>query len=310
MTSVVAPAVDLGCVAAYGLCGPRLMQRVPPAMATWLLTVLSAVAAVAGVMVLTLLALPLIGQSDALADRAHWSAAVLAKDSPVGRGVAAAAVAVLLAVLVRTGAELWRQCRAYRAAGRFATSLGGTAGGLIVTRDRHADVFALGGRARVIVATAGLMQSLPAPERRAVLAHERSHLRHRHHLHLAVTSLAATLNPLLWQVPSTARYLVERWADEDSARETSRRLTAGALAQLAGDGTRRPLGALHAAATAVARRIAALEAAPHRVRPLFVVPPGVLVIAAAVAAVVATDHVYDVFRLALAAGHHVLSHHH
>jgi Zn-dependent protease with chaperone function len=311
--AVIAPAVDVTCVALYGLLGPQLLQSVRPDVATWALSAYSAVAAAAGTVMLTLLALPLLGRSDALTDRAHWSSAVLARDGLAGEGVALVALIALVALLGHTLKQLWRQQRAFRAAVRLANRLGRNAGGLIVTPDPAVDAFALGGRARLIVATEGLMKTLSAEQRRAVLAHERSHLDHRHHRHLVVVTVAATLNPLLWRLPEAMRYLVERWADEDSAYATSRRVTADALAAVAdGDERCQPTAALAAAASSVSRRIAMLEApTQHEGRRCWrVAPPGLLVLAAVVATVVATDHVVDVFQLAATAGRHVFPGHH
>jgi Zn-dependent protease with chaperone function len=309
----IAPVVDVTCVALYGLLGPRLLQSVRPDIATWALSAYSAVAAAAGTIVLTLLALPLVGRSDVLADDAHWSSAVLARGGLAGQGVATAALTVLVVLLGHTVLQVWRHQRAFRAAGRLARRLGRDAGGLIVTPDSAIDAFALGGPARLIIATEGLMKTLSAEQRRAVLAHERSHLDHHHHRHLLVVTLAASLNPLLWRMPAAMRYLVERWADEDSARATSRAVTAGALAAVSGRAERRrPAAALAAAASSVSRRIATLQAPAQDGgrRCWRIAPPGLLVVAAAVATVVATDHVVDVFQLAASAGQHVFPHHH
>ena len=306
--AVVAPAVDVACVALFGLLGPRLLGSVRPDVATWALSAYSAVAAAAGTVVLTLLALPLLGHSDLLADRAHWSSAVLARDGLAGQRVALVALIALFVLVGHAFVEASRQLRAFRAAERLAGRLGRSAGGLIVTPDPAVDAFALGGRAGLIVATEGLMKTLSPEQRRAVLAHERSHLDRHHHRHLLVVTLAAAVNPLLWRLPATTRYLVERWADEDSARATSRRVTAEALTAVASrDERRRPVAVLAAAASSVSRRLAMLERpTQHEGRRFWrLAPPGLLVIAAVVATVVATDHVVDVFQLAATAGRHV-----
>ncbi|NIJ10174.1 hypothetical protein FHU38_000518 [Saccharomonospora amisosensis] len=80
--------------------------------------------------------------------------------------------------------------------------------------------YSIGGRRGAIVATAGLHQ-LTKGEREAVLAHERAHLRGRHHLLvLAAEVLAAALPfvPLCRRAPATVRVLVELAADAAAAR--------------------------------------------------------------------------------------------
>ncbi len=65
--------------------------------------------------------------------------------------------------------------------------------------------------------TQSMLAVLDADERRVLLAHEASQLRHRHHLYVALTELAAAGNPLLRGAPTLLRQTVERWADEDAA---------------------------------------------------------------------------------------------
>ena len=123
--------------------------------------------------------------------------------------------------------DLWEAQRAGR-------DLGGDASGLIVVDDPRPDAYALPGmRGRVVVSTA-MLRALPAAERRVLLAHEASHLRHRHHLYVLAVELSAAANPLLRRVATVVRAEVERWADEDAASDVGdRRLAARALARAA-----------------------------------------------------------------------------
>lgn len=67
-----------------------------------------------------------------------------------------------------------------------------------------------------------------------LLAHEASHLRHRHHRLRILASLAAAADPLLAPLPAAIHHLTERWADEDAATAIAdRRLTARTLARTA-----------------------------------------------------------------------------
>ena len=98
----------------------------------------------------------------------------------------------------------------------------------------RADAFATPGWTGRIVVTTGLLRALSASERRAVLEHERSHVRHRHAWWLLAADLAAAANSLLRAAARTAAHSVERWADEDAADVVAdRRLAARAVGRAA-----------------------------------------------------------------------------
>jgi Zn-dependent protease with chaperone function len=128
-----------------------------------------------------------------------------------------------------------------------------------------------------IVVTTGLLRALTDQERRVVLAHEASHLLHRHAWWLLAADLAAAANPLLRPTARGAARCVERWADEDAAAAVGdRRTAARALARTALltrnpalAGRLMPADRLVLAATGgdVPARVRALMAAPPRRRP-------------------------------------------
>src|SRR5437764_56849 len=107
---------------------------------------------------------------------------------------------------------------------------------------------AVPGRPGRIVVSSGMLRRLDAAQRRALLAHERAHLRHRHHLHQSATAVAAGLNPLLRPLQSAVRLSCERWADESAARASSRRTVAEALLRAAVAQPTLPAAVLAAAA--------------------------------------------------------------
>jgi hypothetical protein len=81
--------------------------------------------------------------------------------------------------------------------------------------------YAVPGRQDQVVVSTGLVRALADDELSAVIAHERSHLRHRHTRHLSVaTILDATLDwiPAISQSCHELGLVVERWADEDASR--------------------------------------------------------------------------------------------
>ncbi len=92
--------------------------------------------------------------------------------------------------------------------------------------------YCLPGRGGRVVFTTAALAALARRERQAVAAHERAHLRQRHHLVLAAAcALRRGLPgvPLLRTAQSEIAVLVEMVADDASARRCDRRLVAAAL---------------------------------------------------------------------------------
>nr|WP_238341764.1 M56 family metallopeptidase [Actinopolymorpha rutila] len=182
--------------------------------------------------------------------------------------------------------------------------LGPAADGLVVVQDERPDAYTLpsGLSGRVVVSTA-MLRALPAGERRVLLAHEASHLRHRHHLYVQTVELAAAANPLLRPLAAAVRAAIERWADEDAAEEVrDRRLAARALARagLARTGSL-PGIALAAAASAVSDRARALLNEPPRRRrglALAVATLTVVALAASVETAKDTDQQFEIAKAA------------
>ncbi|GAA3214529.1 M48 family metalloprotease [Dactylosporangium siamense] len=114
-----------------------------------------------------------------------------------------------------------------------------------------------GGPGHILV-TSGLLRLIDAAEWRAVAAHERAHLRRRHHRTVALATTAAAVNPLLRPVAGAVALLVERSADEDAvAAVGDRHMVARAIAKVALAGGSRT-GTLGAGGSDVVRRVAAL----------------------------------------------------
>ena len=90
-----------------------------------------------------------------------------------------------------------RRLAALLAAYRLAAALPTSGGELAVIDHPAQQAYAVPGHPGRIVVSTGVLRGLNAGERRAVLAHERAHLTHRHHLHHTVAHLAAAANPSL-----------------------------------------------------------------------------------------------------------------
>ena len=246
--------------AVFALVAPVLARRLPPHVATWLLSAGGLIAAAASSASLALLAFDAFAQNPLLAAQGRWSGAVLRHHDPLaraGRGAGPAAVGVLAVRFLRTGS---RRLAALVDAHRLAAALPGSP-----VRAQRCCTPSTGrpspcraGPGRIAVTT-GMLRSLDGGQRRALLAHERSHLRHRHHLHHTACQLAAAVNPLLHRLTAAVELATERWADEDAAAVCPRTTVAGALTRAAtGNRLGAPAVVLAVAATDVADRIGAL----------------------------------------------------
>ncbi len=209
-----------------------LSRWLRPAESVPLLAFAGLVTALAAGLSLCVLTVTTAAQLPAIAALGHWSVVVLQAAVPVPlpvAWVAGSVVAILLFASARRmslgGQQLWL-------ARQISRDLGGQARGLVVVDGDRAEAFAVpGAGGRVVVSTA-MLNALSGAERRVLLEHEVSHLRHQHHLYVFIAELSAAANPLLRPLAAAVRSGVERWADEDAAAEVGdRRLAARALAR-------------------------------------------------------------------------------
>lgn len=301
MQAAIAAALVFTC--AFGVIAPTVARRITPSAATWMLSIGGLFAALSGIGVVALLAVTIVGQSQEVAEYGHWSIAVFRRDDPVARPVALAALVILALLCVRVSITMSRRTRALRVAYRTCNDLHEHAG-FVVLADADVDAYALPGRPGRIVVTRGMLRVLSVDERRALLAHERAHLRHRHHRHVTAAVMAAAVNPLLGRLPAAMAFSIERWADEDAARTVPRSTAARALARAAAAKparTNRPVAGLAAASLAVSARITALQANPVRPRPLLLACAVLTALAAVVATIVAADMTARLFAAAMSA---------
>jgi Zn-dependent protease with chaperone function len=286
-------------VAAFGVTLSTWTRQVRPSFGARLLIAASVLVAGAVLVTATLLALPLAGQSDALADRGHWSEAAFSPGSRSARAVALLAALLVAFMVLRGARELYDQRRARVAAVRFRNGVGAGLGEVVIAASEDADAMALA--SGVIVVTSGLVRALDAEQRRAVLAHERAHLTFRHHRYLRVGGFVAAMNPFLFRVPDALIQLTERWADEEAARVTSRATTAAALeavAMLSAEVKPRRVGVFHAAVAAAELRLRALRSHPSTSpSPRLLLPVGLVFSLVALAAMVC-EHTLDLIQLA------------
>jgi Zn-dependent protease with chaperone function len=295
--------LPLLCALALAAGAPVIARRSPPRLGAATLVPVALAAALAADAALTVLVGARLLDADALAHVLGWRPEAVGPH-PVPLPVSVAAAVALLVVAVLAHAD-WRTSSA---AARRLRGLPGhaDAGGLVVLRSPAVLAFALPATrttAGRILVSEGMLRALDADERRVLLAHERSHLHHRHDRYRRLARLAARVNPLLRPALGAVDFLLERWADEDAARTVgSRRLAARALARAAvaepsSDEQLRQAGfAVHS----VSGRVNALLAtAPARgTRLALILPAAVGLVAAVSAALAAHDlaHLSDLLR--------------
>ncbi len=133
----------------------------------------------------------------------------------------------------------------------------GTQDGVQILGHHSPAVYCVPGRRPRVVVTTGALDCLTATQLQAALAHERAHLRGRHHwLHLAgrACGRAVPWLPLTRAFETESNRLMEMAADDFAARTSGRQTTAEALIRISTGGTS-PLGSLAAAAADVADRV-------------------------------------------------------
>jgi beta-lactamase regulating signal transducer with metallopeptidase domain len=288
-------------VVLFAVTAPRLGRHLPPALATRLLVPAMLVMAAATVFSLGLPAATLLVQLPPVAAMGPWSAIRLDAYNPVPDVLAAIGLVLLIAAAVHVLVKTVRRVRSLIAIYRTYHGVR-SAGSVIVIDSDRVDAFATPAPAGRVVVTSALLRALSPAERRAVLAHERSHLAHRHVWWALTADLAAAVNPLLRPTATTIGHAIERWADEDAAtvigdrQLVARTIARSALlrhdAHTAADNTLLPA----ATGADVPQRVLALLAPPPRRRPLAFAALAVL-LAAGILATFAVeqsgDHLFD-----------------
>lgn len=289
----------------FGLLARPVALRLPPAVATWLLSTGALLAATASSVSLGLLALIFVARSPLLVAQGHWSEQVLrlhAGQTPVLGAAATAGVIVFAARFLQVGL---RRLAAIREAYRLAAALTSSDRELVVLESGASHGLAVPGRPGRIVITTALLRTLDAEERRALLAHERAHLTHRHYLHQTAAVLAAAVNPLLGALPRAIELSCERWADEDAAHTCPRSTVAHALTRAASRARpATPAVVLAAAGADVTARIGAMQAPAPRLVAWRIMLLIALLAGTAVAVAIAMHDTENLFELAQSAYRH------
>lgn len=296
-TAIALPLIVAAC---FGAIAPHLARRLPPKEATWLISVGAITSALSTVAVLCLLAAVLLGQVPGVAGLGHWSSSALRNHAPAEPEFAAASLLAALGAAATVVYVAVRRSGAVISAYRACKNMDG-AGDLVVVEGAAPSAIAVPGRPGRVVVSASLLRALSSGERRAVLAHERSHLTYGHHWHRSAVSVAIAANPFLTPLRGAIDYATERWADEEAAAEVGdRHLAALALSRtslLIGRGSDKSLHLALAQHAVIARVTALLDDSPRR-RPIWSLAVITLLVAALVAALFVEKQTEHAFELA------------
>lgn len=246
---------------------PRLARQVSGRVAAVLLTGAALISALSVGLVLSAVGCLAIAESPPLAAAGHWSSAAVTSRAPLPYDVvivcAVTALGLMAAAIIRTAVSVRRLAGSVMLCRRLGEEHSGS---LVVLDDDQPEAYALAGLPGRTVVTRAMLRALSGAERRALLAHEQSHVAGYHFVYVNLVQLAATANPLMRPLVASVRLAVERWADEDAAAAVTDRdvvVTALARAGLARSGSFIPAGALGAAATDLRVRLDSL-ATPRR----------------------------------------------
>lgn len=215
----------------------------------------------AGVM----LAVPAMPFTMTLADFLRACVTVLQEQysTPGGAVVTTAGAFMAAAVMARTGYCLFSEFisarKAHRSQSRSLALLGrrDPSGRFLVVEHQTAAAYCLPGRNNEIVLTSAALGALDEDQRTAVIAHEKAHLRARHHIIVAV---AEAIHRAFPRVPafsiahSEIARLIEMDADDRAARSNARLTVATAMVRLAEAGPA-PSAALGAGGTSALARV-------------------------------------------------------
>lgn len=243
---LVAPAL---LAVAVAVCAATMGHRkLSPAIAARLITALALSSLASMVTAVGLLATGLAERAG-LGSWFAWCTNVLPNHDAIPTPVTEVATVLLAAMAVG----------AYRFTRRWRRVLArwGQADELEIIDVDEPFAYAVPGSPGHVVVSSGLLKELEPAERRALIEHERAHLRLRHSRYLKLVGLSAAAMPLLRPLVDEIRFVTERWADEIAAAAVgNRNVVASAIARTALAST--PAHAMGLGDSDVAARVQAL----------------------------------------------------
>ncbi|MGW5063648.1 M56 family metallopeptidase [Streptomyces sp. NPDC004096] len=287
---LVGYAVALGGVGPVWL-GRSLWASRAPRLGIWAWQALSATVVVSVALAGLAVAVPTVPFSGNLAEMLQACVMALREQYAAPGGAAVAASGTVLAValvgrvgwclgaaLLRARRERTRHAEVLAVVGSHRPELG-----ITVLDDARPAAYCLPGHGHRVVLTTAALAALEPAALQAVIAHERAHIRQRHHLVLAFAEGLERAFPRLLLFRTAAdemRRLVELAADDAATARSGALTLAGALVELAGAGV--PAASLAASGGHVAGRVRRLLG-PQRPLHRAVFWAGALAVAAALA---------------------------
>lgn len=224
MTHVAILLVPTLACLVVAMASSGIQRRLAPAAGAILLTGAAIASAGAVILALGAISFAYLTEVPWMADTLGWCREL----SPIDDHVPTAlGVGTLVALFVSGIRAFWYL--------RHATWHSSTAAPeIVVVQSLAVEAVAVPGDPGRIVVSSAMMDVLDDDEREAMLAHERAHLRHRHHRFLVLAGVAAAAVPLVHPISTRVRFCTERWADESAAVYVGdRSLVARAIAKAA-----------------------------------------------------------------------------
>jgi len=190
--NVVALLLPALTAAVCGMAAAALQRRLHPMIAVRVLSGLAGTVAVGVIFAIGLVAFGWAGWCQPLYDH---------DQVPLWLGLPA------LAAIPVVGWSVWRAGRRWHRL--LAERSIHTADVEVVELDEPVAYAVPGSPGHVVVPT-GMLRRLQPEEQRVLLAHERAHLRHRHHRYLQLVDLAVAAVPLLVPMRAQVRFATER----------------------------------------------------------------------------------------------------
>jgi Zn-dependent protease with chaperone function len=221
LTALLAP---LAVAAILGWCISAVHRHLPPELAARAATISLVAIAGAALPSLWLLSMSYLVHAPVIGTGMEWCAMAIGVHREVPPAIGLASLAIVL-VGTPKAVRVWRVDRALRMH---------DAGPIEYVDSAEPYAVTVPGRGGRIVISTGLVDLISDDELDAVIAHERTHARHRHDRYLLIARTIAAGLPFIRPITTRLQYSLERWADEVAARSCGdRRLVATALAKVA-----------------------------------------------------------------------------
>ncbi len=224
----MAPALLLPLLAALlaGSVASAVHRPLGPRLAARVLATIAVGTALAVLWGAAILALGFLIEVPWIAAWAGWCRDLYRSDDRITPLVGLVGVTVVATAFTRGSLAAYRHRRVVRSAMAFRP--------VEIVSSPEPIAFAMPGRPGHIVVSTAMLDELDPDEQKVLLAHEQSHLDHRHDRYLLAAEVAAAAVPLLRPVAAEVRFSTERWADEDAAMVVGDRpLVARAIARAA-----------------------------------------------------------------------------